>query len=474
MNTSRKHVVVGGGLCGLFTALALCERGLGERVVLVERDAELGGLLRSYHYPEAGWFDYGTHYMAESGIAEVDRLLQGLLPDGEWNYLAGNRRDLGGVYFNGTTQFHTPYPDLRSLPEESLRRCVADFFLHLNRNPTVPAHGSAADVATALFGEEVVRTVVDPVLRKLYGKPAAELTPLALRITPLGRVAFLDEAVVEQLTAPPLLRERVAYTEQRALPAERASGKASYYPRSGGMYRFIEAAEARLAAAGVQIWKDAQLTTLSTDRGRLEEVEVQTADGTRQVPLEHLYWTVGLVPLVKALGLALPPMTYDPPRRTVIVNLLLDAPLALGDLFYCYFYDAPLHSFRVANYINYCPDAVREAGVPVSVELLVDDASDRAALVALAVDELRQTGLLTDQTVRFARAEVLAQGFPMPSMRNAAAMEAVRSLLDAHAYGNLTRLGIMSEEGVFFQSDVIDQVYRRVWRPEAPRAAAAS
>ena len=53
---SRKKVIVGGGITGLFSAMLLLEKCDGEDIILVEK-GKIGGLLRSFHYHDFGCFD---------------------------------------------------------------------------------------------------------------------------------------------------------------------------------------------------------------------------------------------------------------------------------------------------------------------------------------------------------------------------------------------------------------------------------
>ena len=99
---NKKYVIAGSGVSGMLSALILLKHTKGENIYLIEKNAELGGLLRKFDYGEEyGTFDYGMHNMLETGIEELDSLLFGLLPENEWQVLDQDKRDLAGIFFNG-------------------------------------------------------------------------------------------------------------------------------------------------------------------------------------------------------------------------------------------------------------------------------------------------------------------------------------------------------------------------------------
>ena len=183
-NTS---VFVGGGIAGLFGALMLSERRPGSRIVLVEREAEVGGLLRVFDYGEHGQFDCGMHNVDDTSVVGLDERVAGLLPEAGWQIAEGNARDLAGIFFRGRLQTNSPYIDLRHLPPALRQECIADFLETASDLAPEPARAiSAGEMASAKFGATIAEKLIRPVLQKLFRRGTEDLDPLALRLTALA------------------------------------------------------------------------------------------------------------------------------------------------------------------------------------------------------------------------------------------------------------------------------------------------
>lgn len=464
---ARNHVVGGGGISGLVAALLLAQRKDGAGVIVVEAESDVGGLLRSFDYGEHGRFDYGTHLMAETGEPDLDRLLFGLLEEHEWEILEGARRDLAGLFFNGRLQSNSIYMDLRSLPPADLAKCVEGLHGAIDQNE-VPASASAHEYAVARFGGPIAELAVAPAVRKLFGLDARLMDTMATMLTSMERVILFDEEPFLAMMGSDPIRARVAFPEQRKLPQRWASGRRSYYPRHFGMHRVIDALSGRLNRLGVTVLTQARIKQVECTGSRVEGITLeQEKKAIRLDDIASLYWTIGLPGLIPLLGLQPRHDGLDKPLKTVVVNLLLDRPPDMGDLYYFYCYDPGFRTFRVTHYSNYCSGATRNGAYPICVELLIGDdpAPDPLELEQSAITELSGFGIMPDGArVLFSRAAVLASGFPMPSLRNIRFLDQVRALVRERGIDNLHMLGIFSEPRLFFQRDVMVHTYQSLTR----------
>jgi protoporphyrinogen oxidase len=455
-------VVVGGGIAGLLAALLSAERD-GRKVMLIEREPELGGLLRFFDYGPYGRFDYGMHNMYETGIPALDELLFGLLPEHEWQLLEGSKRDLAGLYLNGALQENSPFPDIRRLQPAHWDASVSSFFRQI-QSGEVYSNANAHEDARTRLGDVIADSVIDPALRKQFGRPAKELAVFSTRLTTLSRVVMFDERPFADLMASENLRDRLAYPEQRTLPEKWSSGRRAYYPKAYGIYRVIEAMVSRLKKAGVEILTSSNVRSLETVDGEVQVIQIATAQGDRELRVDRLVWTSGLPAIAALTNIDMKQYKYDPARKTIVVNLLLRKPPVMGDLFYFYCYEPGFHTFRVTNFGAYCYGAEREHGHPIAVELLMDEPlPSKEAIGAIAIEELLKFGVIkAPEDVAFQAVEILAAGFPMPTKNNFDVLSDIRDKLLEKAISNLVLLGIMSEENIFFQRDVLSQTYTKL------------
>jgi hypothetical protein len=93
--------VLGGGPAGLALVDGLCA-DTGTRFVVVERDAQLGGLARTVQWDGIGAHDLGPHKIFTTDKALFDRV-RGLLPATEWL----TRPKKSSIYMRG---HYLPYP----------------------------------------------------------------------------------------------------------------------------------------------------------------------------------------------------------------------------------------------------------------------------------------------------------------------------------------------------------------------------
>jgi glycine/D-amino acid oxidase-like deaminating enzyme len=369
-------VVVGGGVAGLLASLL--EARSGRRVVLVEAAAELGGLLRSRALPTGHFVDHGTHFMADTGVHELDALLRGLLAPDEVNEFAPIR---AGTFAFGRRNDACASLDIRGLGRELEALIVSEALCSSETPSDSPTLRHRVE---QLFGPTAQREVFEPILRKLTGVTNEELDPDALKLFSLARLVALDPAAARRLKATPHGDARFGYhtNEEGRNPA------VAYYPRSGGIGRWTRGLVDAVRAAGVEVRLETLVKRVCREAdGR---ILLGLSDGT-ELPTSRLVWSVPLGMLLRALGEeAGPPPTL---RASLIEHFVFDRPF-VSDAHYLHAYGPDVRPFRVTLYPNFTRSAGE--GFACTVETLLDPktAVDARASLEETQRELARMGLL--------------------------------------------------------------------------------
>lgn len=466
----KKTVIVGSGVSALMLARMIRTYKTPEtEIIIVEREAKVGGQFGSVDYGQHGYFDYGMHIYYECGIREIDELFTSLLPESEWNILTHNLKDVAGIYFNGKLQTNTPYPDLRSWPEEKWKTLVGSLFQHIKtfKKDTPVPDANAYQILTQHFGRDVTDEVFVPILQKLYLNHPSNLDEIATKLTAINRVALFDEATMLDLMKADAIRARVCYPNQFTLPAYRTIDQRGFYPKSYGMVKVLDRFKATLENENVTFLTSASITSLAIEHNHINAINFNGANGLSVInDIDKVYWTAGLPPLALALKLDLSGMKNDKREPAFYVNFLFDKMPAMERLYYFYCFDADFRTFRVTNYTNYCPQATDGRGFPLGVEVWpqTGDSINEEDVINQTINELKKFGVIDEHfELQFAKVErVHGGGFPLPTLNNIANMNVIRSLIEKKQIYNLIPIGVLAEKNVFFIKDVMLDAFEKI------------
>jgi len=333
-------VVAGAGPAGLAAALALVRAG--REVVVVEREAEVGGLARTVE--RGGYrFDLGGHRFF-TRVPEVRALWEELLgPD----MLVRQRRSrilFHGRYFDYPI---TARSALRGLgPLESAR--ILASYLSAKVRPVRP-EVTLADWLVNRFGARLFETFFRPYTEKVWGQPCETIGAqwAAQRIRGLS------------------LRAAVADMIRRGSGGQRTLVTEFLYPRLGPGMLWDRMRE-RIVAAGQRVLTGHRVLAIRHREGAVHEVEVEGAVGRLVVPASHVVSTIPLRDLARALDPAPPDevaaaaagLRY---RDFLVVALILDGPDPFPDT-WLYLHDPGIRAGRVQNFRAWSPEMVPVPG----------------------------------------------------------------------------------------------------------------
>jgi len=458
----KKVVIIGGGISGLTAGYLFANSGKYE-VHIVEKSDQLGGLLKSFDYGEFGHFDYGAHNILETGIDELDDFYYNLLPEGKWQTTTtvnGQRRALTGLMYDNKLQEKSPFIDL--LNHKNLSAYIGGFFQNLNQNKSEFKdlyQQDAYSYMMHLFGSKISDEILVPAIEKLYGRHPKELNTMVLFLTQFTRIGLFEENVMKELVHTQNIGSRLSFTNQLNLPGEYLTHLQSWYPKEYGIYRVINAIEEELLEKGVVFHKNATVTKVYKANQKIDTVLINEDEYS----VDELICSVGQYPLGLLLNIDMSSYSFDAHPKTIITNMLIDKPLTCGELSFIYSYDKGSKVFRIDNYINYCEGAKKDGLYRISIESVEFGKIDKKELQKKLIDELIAYDIMSSDTnISFIETEILENGFPLLTQNNVFVTNDLRNKIHKFKIDNLTNIGILSEEGLFFESDVIKDTYFKI------------
>lgn len=457
----KKNIVIsGGGISGLLSAFILSENK-DYKIHIIEKTESCGGLLKSFDYGKYGKFDYGAHNIIETGIEELDEILFNILPKDEWyvtSAINNQIRPLSGIFFNGRLQKNSPYVDLRFHKKKDL--FIKDFMKNFEKNK-VQIKTTAFEYAKSLFGKEIAKKVIKPVFKALYGVCPSKMDYMSMYLTPLIRVGLFDKNISNELLKTNLANF-LAFPEQRELSTKYVGTRKVLYPIKYGIYRVIDALEEKLREKGVVFHMNDEIVNIKLKNKEISSVKLKEKEIKN---INRVFWSAGLYPISKLLNIDSSNLKFDKAPKTVITNILLSKQSNLDDLSYIYNYDKTYKTFRIDNYINYCPGAKRKGSYPISIEMLLDEneTSKAEKITKKALEELKRMALLKEGTeIKFAKTEVLTNGFPLLSVNNIESADIIREKIEEKNIANLTLIGVLSQKDLFFESEIQKDLFNKI------------
>ncbi len=455
-------VFVGGSIISLMMALYYKEKKQSKhRIIVLEKANEMGGLYRSLRYADDIVFDYEVHIYTETNKPEIDNLFIDILGENEWEYMCGGLRDVSGTYYNDKLQVHTPFVDLRALDDATKAKYLGDLFLQLKNSVDPKDYRNVKDFLLAKFGKALYEGVFKDIVMKHYHTDPANLDPMATHVIPVGRVVIFDEAEVEGLMNATAIRPRIAFPDQFSLPPCYLRPGRLIYPKKFGMYRVIDTLMDKLKAYGVEFYTNASVEDIKLNGRDCQELSFMHEGQKHCIDnIENLYWNGGYPVLTKQLGL---PMANHKPEfiKSAFVNILLDKPPEVSNLYYSYCFKPGMHTFRVVNYFNYCPASVTKNGYPLCVSLWLHDYQGDPC--KLALEELKAMKIITDEhKVNFIRAESTDRGFPNLTVDAISHIDGLRMQLRNENYSNIKVIGMLAEKGHFYLTEALEHAFAQI------------
>jgi oxygen-dependent protoporphyrinogen oxidase len=437
--------IIGGGISGLVSAYQAVMAVGGENVTIIEKERELGGVLRGVFYPEDElYFDNGTHIFRMTGIHDLDELISLAIGKDETNYF--ERVNIGSVY-QFALQKNSHYPDIRNSHLkcdliESIEQNIHSKYFTLDINYSEPLKSACIK----RFGNLYTDKILLPAMSGFFRVRPEVLSAQALTLSGLTRcVAFSKDDWVSKASCSKF-RALFAYPNQEEMPSEYANKLKQLYPKNGGTNSLVIGFKKLLKDLNVKIETNANNLKIDHQNGCLQYINNNNdsviCDNCCQIILAN-----GIIGAASVLGIPIPIFTKTP--QLAFLHILFDKPLESNTSYFCNFnLEYPI--FRVTNYrmMTLNPDDRR-----VTVELLVDDLNEIPE-IDIVVEHLRSLNFVTDHSVVFSNFTKLKGHFPFPALSNYVQLSNLNSELNEITLApNLLLLNSVTGPA-FFQNDL--------------------
>ena len=428
-------VVVGGGIAGIFSALLYSNKGF--KVTLLEKENEIGGLLRSQKlFDEELPFDYGTHFLRQTGNKEIDSLLFKNLDVTLYDYIKAG-------------SFYKELYDKNGFLSDKKIEDKEEALSALKLKEPRKEYFNLAEQLKAEFGIEYAK-ILSKIVTKYFFEDPIELIQNSHELFGLGRIVVGTNEETQELKKNPKFDNVIAFHSYK----DGISSLKSMYPTQNGAGSWIEAMEQALIENDVKIIKGANLGQVVKRDGKIESIQFN--DEIHQ--LDKLVWTIPPFILLKKLGIKL---ETEPPSllTSCIFHYLVDEKY-LTDLYYFQCFDPDLKSFRITLYDNYSSGVKDKYRISVEV-LLKDYDVDVGQLSGEIFQELVAMKVISSNAKKLNEAyNIYPNGFPVLNHSFMAKSEKQYKTLK-ESYKNIELFG-KAKGNLWFMNDIILDIYNSI------------
>jgi len=401
--------IVGAGVAGLTIGYQLARRGY--KVTIVERNAVVGGLGRTFHYGDFH-FDVGPHRFHTENPRVAAFIREILLEEA-----IEIPRKSGARMFGKYHEWPLRPSILAAMPIKLMVTGAKDLLF----KEQLPGESFEADVVNK-YGRTLYEIFFEPYTRKFLFYSPAELHRDWAR-------AGVNRAVIDKRASADTLWSLLK-TTMMPKPVETMF----LYPPTG-VGRFSDRLAESITAAGGRIILGRELTGVETSGRRV----VAVTAGDERIATENLVWTAPLTTLNALLGVKNVDLEY---LSTIFLNFEIGKPPRL-DYQWTYFGGDEVFS-RVTAPEAFLPSTVPagKSGLCVEVTCRQGDArwENPETLRQPVIDDLVRTGMIAS-AADIERVHIERVPFTYPIYKLNYMQELTRSLRDLGQYSNLLLAG---------------------------------
>lgn len=410
-----RTLIVGAGITGLSTAVALHERGDDDYLV-VDADSEIGGYCKTVKKEGFTW-DYSGHFF-HFKHPEIEAWLRERMPkDGDGQRIRKVEKKSFIQY--GDRQIDFPFQkNIHQLPQNEFIDCLYD--LYFARAPREMLGASAPPAASpsseenfksmlyARFGKSIAEKFLIPYNEKLYATDLSTLDKDAM-----GR--FFPHADLTDIV-------------RNMKVANNASYNATFTYPEGGAIEYVKAIASEVKPGGIALGEALLSIDLNTKVARTTK---------REIAFERL---VSSAPLPRLLAMA--KVAHDDSvfswNKVLVFNFGFDKK-GQRDVHWMYYPDRALSFYRVGFYDNIF-DTDR-LSIYVELGYAKDATIDVEAARAQVLKDLAKAGVITDHRLVAEHTVTMDPAYVHITQRSIAEYGRVSSVLRERGVYSIGRYG---------------------------------
>jgi len=391
--------VIGGGIAGILSAILLKPKF--NKVYLIEKEDHLGGLLKSYQTESGLSFDYGSHFLRDTGIKELDEILYGDFS--EKLQVLGNLN--GGGYHASQYNDQTAFLDARTLPEEIYNKGMIQFLESSEHDVT---YNNLDEQLRGTFGEVFTEHLFKPILEnKYFGCDLGELIVNSNHIFGLTRIIGFTPVATRELKKSRILDQKLGFHSS----LEGVTPAKNYYPKQGGVGEWVEHLVQKFTQLGGTILTNTAVNKVVHSDQKIQAVELTNGE---RIKCDHLVWTIPVFPCIRACGFESPKQVKAVSRLTTsIYHFAFDQPL-LTDVHWIQCHEPAFSTFRITLYPNF--QSNKTSSYHLTAEVISRDVPDLEKMSNKVYKELSSIGIISSESkILFRKNHVIGNGFPLPT-----------------------------------------------------------
>ncbi len=427
-------IILGAGLSGLATALALRQQGL--ETTILEREPEVGGLARSFRV-DGYTFDYGPHFLFGPRVVSLLREIVGTGLN-----LTPIRRDKEKIFFNDN-YFNFPFDPKNLLRQMAPHQVIGVLGEICKRHLFSSGNGTSAenveDWVIQSVGKRIYKyTSLGEYISKLYGLPAAEIAAdwgeQKLKFLARWHQSGLGQLIKQGLGEEKRLKKNVVH-----------------YPPNGIDYLAVQLAD-RFLALGGEIQLAATVTEVEHKKNYVKICYHQHKE--KELTADALISTLPITKLVKMLSPTPPePILAEAMKlkyRNLLLLLLCLKKEQLLD-YQCIYFTEPGFIFRRVTEFKHLQSQLAPAGkTSLCLEITCFKGEelfqrDKKALMELALASLEKNGFLNAADIESSHLLRIPYAYPVYAKNYRLPLEKV--LAHLAGYKNIISIG---RQGLFF------------------------